>query len=967
MTRAQHGGCNGYSFRASQSSKILSSEMEWGFGRSGGLGRLERLGVSLGLMWLSACLLAQPPLPLLTLPKEVVDQLGRQSSPAPHPSGQARPTSPSRRSTLDALRRSLRSWDAFEQELRTRVTVSGRKTMGFHLHQVEGDNTSFRDQNYYGQGGQRTTDYTDLSIRVDRLFGLLSFDWRWSNSRYRNPYDTRLTWSYESPNFMLEWGDIHAILGGQNQLVAFNRTLKGAVATAKFGRSALRYITSETKAAARTITIQGNDSPGPYYLQGSQIVDGSERVQVDGVEKRRGEDYTIDYYAGILQFREGMIIPRTSTIVVTYETYAFNSRPSRLDGWRFETNLGKGINLGISMLSQKARGGLGLRTRTQQFYGRGAPSVPYDLESPPLRDSAHPIVVLVAGVPQREGEDYYFDPVLPYRFYFTRFIPPNLIVQVTYTPTPDPGSTIGGDREVAGIDLTLPLGKVGSLLWNVARSRTQTFGSSLEGIAHTAEAKLNFGRLNLNSVYHRIPAEFIGIESVGFRRNETGHRSSLSYQLSRATLFQLNWSQSRVASLNALQRGFRASFTDTDIRTYTLAHTPANGFSVNLTRTQNRATSSVSHNQQTVDTLSIGRNWKNVNLTLGYDRTDAVSRLQGTSGSPTVQTYQIESLRTRVDWTVSARLSLQGTAAVSHVRQSGSSPSGASSASRARDFSLTASWRPTDRLEVNYRWSDLDSGTLGSRFVGQSRQADGFQPPLGGGFQNPWGVGYNGNGFSSGAPLYSGYTYYGVRGKGHDLSVRWTPFDTVSVDLQASVQRATGDFQTNSEQRALSLGVSYLPFEWLALNATWSKQDVQFLGASGNSQNEYLALSAEIGPLRRWNFTLSFYQMTTRSVLSEGFGSTPGAFTQQPIGLAFRATYNIAENQNLFAEWQRTDLRGYLASRDTLFNFGYEYRITRNLAFILSYRFREQQNLDPQYRQYSYRARSLDASLNLQF
>jgi hypothetical protein len=308
--------------------------------------------------------------------------------------------------------------------------------------------------------------------------------------------------------------------------------------------------------------------------------------------------------------------------------------------------------------------------------------------------------------------------VLPYRFYFTRFIPQNLIVQVTYTPLPDPGSTIGGDREVIGIDLTLPLGRVGSLLWNAARSRAQTLGSALEGTAHTLEAKLNFGRLNLNSVYHRIPAEFIGIESVGFRRNETGHRSSLSYQLSRATLFQLNWSQSRVASLNTQQSGFRASFTDTDIRTYTLSHTPANGFSVNLTRTQNRATSAVSHNQQTVDTLSIGRNWRNVNLTLGYDRTDAVSRLQGTSGSPTVQTYQVQSLRARVDWTVSAQLSLQGTAAVSQVRHSGSPSGAAPSDSRARDFSLNASWRPSDRLEVNYRWSDRDSGTLGATFSG---------------------------------------------------------------------------------------------------------------------------------------------------------------------------------------------------------------------------------------------------------
>jgi hypothetical protein len=904
----------------------------------------------------------QPPLPVIRLPKEVADYFGwKTPPPAAPPSSQTRPYRAERRDTFDALRNALRSRDAFEQELRTRVTISGRKTMGFHLNQIEGDLASFRDQNYYGQGGQRTTDYTDLSIRVDKLFGLISFDWRWSNSRFRNPYDTRITWTYESPNFTMEWGDINAILGGQNQLVAFNRTLKGAIATARFGRSSLRYITSETKAAARTISIQGNDSPGPYYLQGSQIVDGSERVQVDGVEKRRGEDYTIDYYAGIIQFREGMIIPRTSTIVVTYETYAFNSRPSRLDGWWFETQLGRGINLGVSMLSQKSRAGLGLRTRTEQFYGRGAPSVPYDLDFAPLRDSAHPVVVQVAGVPQKEGEDYYFDSVLPYRFYFTRFIPQNLIVQVTYTPLPDPGSTVGGDREVAGIDLTLPLGKLGSLAWNVARSRVQTLSASLEGTAHTGDVKFNFGRLNLNTVYYRIPAEFIGIESVGFRRNETGHRSNLSYQLGTATQLQVNWSQSRVASLNPLSGGFSTSFTDTDVRTYTLSHTPANGFSVNLTRTQNRATSSGSQNHQTIDAISIGRTWKNVNLSVGYDRTDARSRIASSGSTPTEQIYQIQSMRARVDWTVNTRLTLQGTSATSDVRQTGGN-------SRARDFSLSASWRPTDRLEVSYRWSDVDSGRLGSGFFGRTRQTGGgFQPPIGSGFQNPWGVGYNGNGFSSGAPSFSGYTYYGVRGRGHDLSLRWTPFDTVSVDVQASIQRAVGDFQTNSEQRALSVGISYLPFEWLALNANWSKQDVSFLTATGDSKNEYLSLSADIGPLRRWTFNLSFYQMTTQSVLGDGFGGTPGAFTQQPVGVAFRASYSIAQNQNLFAEWQRTDLRGYLASRDTLFNFGYEYRITRNLSFVLSYRFREQLNLDPQYRQYSYRARSLDANLNFQF
>jgi hypothetical protein len=388
--------------------------------------RATKLAIALAVaLVLSASASTQPETsPILTPANAAPSTASAQESlTRPQPNETPRPR-PQRRDTLDNILRALRSWETLQEEFRRTVTISGHKRIGFHLHDIEGDFAAFRDQNYFGQGGQRVTDNTELTVRVNKFLGFLSFDWRWSNSRFRNPYDARITYTYESPNFTLEVGDITASLGGANPLVGFNRTLKGATATANWGKTRLRYITSETKAAARTITISGNDSPGPYYLQGSQIVDGSERVQVDGVEKRRGDDYTIDYFGGILRFRDGMIIPRTSTIVVTYETYAFNSAPSRLQGFRMESNLGGGFNFGFTMLSQEvdcAR--TALRRRTEQFYGFGAPSTPYDLQFPPLRDAANPVIITVAGAPQIEGVDYYFDELLPYRFYFTRFMP----------------------------------------------------------------------------------------------------------------------------------------------------------------------------------------------------------------------------------------------------------------------------------------------------------------------------------------------------------------------------------------------------------------------------------------------------------------------------------------------------------------------------------------------------------------
>jgi hypothetical protein len=919
------------------------------------------LGITVALGAPASAQLKTPPIltpagvvPSIEIPQEALPRTQPAETPRPRPQ---------RRDTLDNILRALRSWDALEEEFRRTVTISGHKRIGFHLHDIEGDFAAFRDQNYFGQGGQRVTDNTELTVRVNKFLGFLSFDWRWSNSRFRNPYDARTTYTYESPNFTLEVGDITASLGGANPLVGFNRTLKGASATANWGRNRFRYITSETKAAARTITISGNDSPGPYYLQGSQIVDGSERVQVDGVEKRRGDDYTIDYFGGILRFRDGMIIPRTSKIVVTYETYAFNSAPSRLQGFRMESNLGGGFNFGFTMLSQKSTVRAGLRRRTERFFGFEAPTAPYDLQFPPLRDANNPIIITVEGVPQVEGVDYYFDERLPYRFYFTRYMPRTLIIQVEYTPRPDPSSTIGGDREVMGIDLTLPLGRVGSLVWNAAQSRAVAQGSRLEAIAHNATGRFEFGRLALNATYRDIPAEFIGIESVGFRRNERGYQADLSYRFSAISNLQASFSNLRVAALNPLSSSFSASFTDTRIQNFTYSYTPPNGFQLTLSRNTNEVRAPNSRSEQTRDSLSLARRWDALNFSLGYEQSDsdAFSALSG----GTNLFYRIRSLRSQVDWTVNTQLTLRASLAQSDIQQR--QPSGAVR-TQSRDYSLDASWQPLATLKLTYRWRDSDSGSLNLAPTDvRSRQFGNPLPPTANFPTNPWGVGFDGNGFSSGAPPFSGFTYYGVRGKGQDLTVQWTPLDALAINLQWSQNRSLGDLQTNSAQESLSVGVSYLPRDWLALSASWSRQQVQFLSATGNSSNEFLTLTVDIGPLRRWTVSLNFYAMKTRSFLGEGFQGGQGEFVQEPVSFTTRVSYDIASNQSLFAEFQRTTLRGYLPSRDTMFNIGYQYRITRNWAFVLSYRFREQLNLDPQYSQFSYRARSLDANMNFIF
>ncbi|MCW5935393.1 MAG: hypothetical protein KIT45_14025 [Fimbriimonadia bacterium] len=848
-----------------------------------------------------------------------------------------------------------------KEEFQSKVTLSGRKTMGFHSHHVSGDFQAFRDQNYFGEGGKSFTDNTDLSVRVNKLFGLFSMDWRWTNSRFNNPYDARITWGYESKNFQMELGDITASLTG-NDLVSFNRSLKGSSFMTKFGNGGrLKYISSQTRAAARTITVQGNDSAGPYYLQASQIVDGSERIRVDNVEKRRGEDYTIDYYSGILYFREGMIIPRISTIVVTYETYAFNSAGSRIDGWRFETPLARGVNVGFTSMQQTSRSGSSLRQRTEQFYGRGAPTTPYDLEFIPQSSVGFPIIILVAGAPQVEGTDYYFDPVLPYRFYFKRFIPSTLIVQVTYTPRPDPGSQFGGTRKVEGIDFTLPIGRYGGVSWNMARSALNDAGAKTTGTAQLMDARFELGRFSFNGVYRDIPTTFIGIESIGFRRNERGYQTDMGYAFNQQTQLRYSRNKARVASYTSTTSNPSANFTDTDIQSLIFNWTPQNGPSVTYSRSQNHADNLSVRSRQSSDNLRLSKTWNRLNTSLDFNQSKSVSDPRSSQLPRSV--YNISSTRFSATWQASNQLSISGVSAISLIRDTGRK-------TNARDLSLNLSWQPTETIRATYSWRDSSSGNLfltSNLNENRTRQVGGSQLTGSGGFQNGWGIGYNGNGFSSGAPSYGSFTSYGSQGKGQTLSLSWYPTQALSFEAQFNQNRASGDYQSNSDSKGLTFSASYAPRDWLSFTTSWTRQDVSFISSAGNSKNEYLSASVEIGPLRRWTFSGSLYAMKTSSLLGQDQFGDSGSYSQDPRGVAARITYAVGARQNLFVDWQTSEITGYLASRESLIYLGYEYRLTSNLSLIAAYRIRDQRNLDPEYQQYSYRSNSFDLNVGLQF
>src|SRR5690242_19217578 len=74
-----------------------------------------------------------------------------------------------------------------DKELFQRITLTGRRVIGFHMQSVEGDQEAFNSLTYYGQGGRRFTDDGQMSIVGQKVSGILNFNMQLSDNRYQDP------------------------------------------------------------------------------------------------------------------------------------------------------------------------------------------------------------------------------------------------------------------------------------------------------------------------------------------------------------------------------------------------------------------------------------------------------------------------------------------------------------------------------------------------------------------------------------------------------------------------------------------------------------------------------------------------------------------------------------------------------------------------------------------------------------
>ncbi len=755
-----------------------------------------------------------------------------------------------RRRGLISLRRPVKR---FIGRLRN-LNISGRNDLTFRASSVSGTEAAYRSA-YWNTG--TTTNVSSMRVEgplpvPGNEFGIQA---DWTSLGY-GPSRSRWQLIYAGHDTTVRYGDLNVNLAG-NEFARFSKSLHGIELDTDIGADyRLQAFGSREEGIVRRETFVGNNTPGPYFLRFTPVLDGSEVVKVNEELMHLGKDYRLDFETGQLYFEpfEGQprIIPSDATISVSYQSLAAGGSPGTLFGGRLSGPLFKRGEIGLTMLRQDRAGHASVDTADfaeDRFIANNSTG-PFELRGRPvLEDGARVIidgkeqiiqqalVVLVDGIQQVEGVDFDIRRDLGV-IEFRRIVPATSWVQVKYYYGVAPGTT-AGDTTVIGMDLGLRVTRDLNLNAAVAQSTSEA-GSS--GLALRLAGGYQTKKLNTQVEYRSIEPNFSYIDTVGFQRNERGLNARLGYRPLDWIDFYTDWS--RLKSSQGLAfgfsgygggRNFGVGFTQPTVNTSPLT-------SLQLRRTAERTTLD-NEVGRTAFGVNIHRpNWPRLSLSRNALRNSGTSRADsnfvtdqvslnwapeksrlsadlsftsshqdvgefgaGTDvGTPTGATgSRSQMLRAAFGYQPGSKLHLTGNFSTNRSRARG-----VEEASTGRTLQFSASYNPWDNLGIN-----LDQTLSSSCGAVQSGYYGGIGGAVGGISSPSFG---SSPGFSTFGHATGGPAAYTCDLPGGIPNPSGTTGDSTLPTASASRNRYT-DAQTR-------MSISYRPWERFGLNLNLSRR-----------------------------------------------------------------------------------------------------------------------------------------------
>lgn len=712
------------------------------------------------------------------------------------------------------------------------------------------------------------------SLQVDWQIGNLSIKGEWTPTRY-SPTAQRFRTEYNAGSTKFTFGNLFLSLQG-NQFVSFSRYAQGLQIEHKFGKSGdLVLVTFETPSQIVTDTFQGNNSPGPYFLRRSPIIEGSEQVRVDERPLRRGVDYTIDYNYGQIMFATP--IPPTSTIAVSYESVGYGGA-GRFIGFRSNWRTGPNSRLGITFLTQNVPFTVTEKAERfrEEFLGNGTTG-PFLLQVRPVAVGSEK--VFVNGVQQTRDLHYRIDYTAGI-VTFLQPVPAGAIVVVEYYRAAATKATIGTLR-LMGLDWNGELGKVGRLSWQFGMSS----GGDRNGWASEIRLNGETKQLAYTLRWQKVGSGFTRIENTDFFRNDSGLSAELRYEFLQGLSLVASWQNSKTAGGRYFGIGTSESVSESRNRDLHLSLSLERPKLPRLQINHQRLRSSYESGETGTDT---SKTFTTVYLgyRLGHFSLDGAWERSSDSYTPKTQVGTGTTLTA-----VSAETDRKR---ISFVFQPGSKLSMAldwtqnSSDSRERQYRSKATQRifsvnytPWQNLQISFSHqklsgaasvSSLLGGTVLTGAAGGVLSGIGFgYTGLGTSFGTGYGTGFGGYGtFGVGATTRPSYgwgstTSWGTSSTGGWSNTDWsTSWETPRSRLRQILPTpSTTLTRSGNESTVTTFGIQWTPMQRLVLSADLTMNSDKGSELVGSLRQKDLSLSGSWQVSRKLNLFAQFTRSRT--------------------------------------------------------------------------------------------------------
>jgi hypothetical protein len=866
------------------------------------------------------------------------------------------------------------------------LVISGYHTMYFRSYKVSGDNSLYSYDNY---GNDSSFDnYTNLYIR-GKLYKNAFIDAQFSRDRF-SPMGNKLTLEYRGKGVNIKIGSILASLMG-NEFATLSKSLDGILLNIVLkNNTALSFVASQARGSTKVESFRGNNSPGPYYLRFSPIVEGSEVVKVDDVVMRRGVDYDIDYYTGELNFLGARIIPEGSIITVSYEY--FYSQNNSIYGLR----LGQEGKWGITYLARPNFSYIPPQehSREEYFIGTGTPG-PFYLSYRPIVENSETVIVDGVAKPKDSYQINYLSGILT----FMAPVPQGASVVVRYKYQSDVTSL--GSKEVIGVDGKISLGGL-PLVVQMARSTDGVHSGTALGLQTSKNYKGKAGEFAISYNLRSIGDKFAPLESVGFFRQEKGQIFALNWSnLQRTIRASLNFSSGKRPygySFSPVSSSQLSSYKDISFNLdLSLPHLPnvllshystsqGGGYNYENVRDEIRISSSKAFKETTQITSpppfaeeeKEGEGQTSPPST-SFSPSYTSSNYWGYSGS-NYPTYS-PSYSSFGSGYYGYGTSYYGTTYPSYsggyggygrypsyggyYRGRGAAQIGLFTPGISWSFNLSRQ-KSKGGYETNYS-SDFLMGRFNLIYVPTQKLK--FSADLGKNKSSLTSsstsliqLSYNPSeklsfvlsldNSNSGSlsqtsqyssPVSPGYYYGGFSGginqKRRSLDIQYLPSPKLSLSLSLENSFSEGSYSSNSTSNSKSLFFTYLLSPRASLNGTYMIQDMDFVGASGGMKSElgYLTLSYQpFKNLPYFTLNLDYQIMNTQNFLGSTVATSASTSSSKLQVWGLRIQNPIGKDKSLFAELRKTDSSGSYGYSRFEGGLGIDFRLKQYLTWSFS-------------------------------